>query len=249
MSAGSTSRVLAIWCMDWPAVAAAAAAGLPPTAPVAVTLANRVIACSASARAAGVRRGLRRREAQARCPQLHVVTADPGARCPPLRRRDGSGGRPGAARRGAAARPAGVAGARCGALLRVRAGRRRAVGRRGGRGRCRMPGRESPTSCPPRSSPRGPGGSSSRARTRCSCPRCPSGSWPPSRAWPRPGREDLADLLWRMGIRNIGQFAALSRSRCGLPVRRRCGRRAPLRPRRTRAAGRRGANRRRNSTP
>src|SRR4029078_4922843 len=27
-----------------------------------------------------------------------------------------------------------------------------------------------------------------------------------------PGREDLADLLWRMGIRNIGQFAALSRA-------------------------------------
>jgi protein ImuB len=72
------SRVLAVWCMDWPAVAAATAAGLPPTAPVAVTLANRVIACSAAARAMGVRRGLRRRESQARCPQLHVVTADPG---------------------------------------------------------------------------------------------------------------------------------------------------------------------------
>ena len=62
------TRVLAIWCTDWPAVAAAAAADLPATAPVAVTLANRVIACSATARAAGVRRGLRRREAQARCP-------------------------------------------------------------------------------------------------------------------------------------------------------------------------------------
>ena len=73
---GSTSRVLAIWCMDWPAVAAAAAAGLPATAPVAVTLANRVIACSSAARAVGVRRGLRRREASARCPQLHVVAAD-----------------------------------------------------------------------------------------------------------------------------------------------------------------------------
>lgn len=71
------SRVLALWCMDWPAVAAAAAAGLPPTVPIAVTLANRVIACSAAARAAGVRRGLRRRESQARCPELHVVTADP----------------------------------------------------------------------------------------------------------------------------------------------------------------------------
>ena len=71
-------RVLAIWCMDWPAVAAAKAAGLPATALVAVTLANRVVACSVAARAAGVRRGLRRRESQARCPDLHVVTADPG---------------------------------------------------------------------------------------------------------------------------------------------------------------------------
>ena len=71
------SRVLALWCMDWPAVAAASAAGLAATDPIAVTLANRVIACSASARAVGVRRGLRRREAQARCPQLYVSTADP----------------------------------------------------------------------------------------------------------------------------------------------------------------------------
>ncbi len=71
------SRVLALWCMDWPAVAAAAAAGLPSTVPIAVTLANRVIACSAAARAVGVRRGLRRRESQARCPELHILTADP----------------------------------------------------------------------------------------------------------------------------------------------------------------------------
>ena len=62
--------------MDWPAVAAQSAAGLSAMAPVAVTLANRVVACSSAARAAGVRRGLRRREAAARCPQLHVVTAD-----------------------------------------------------------------------------------------------------------------------------------------------------------------------------
>ncbi|MFN8100967.1 MAG: DNA polymerase Y family protein [Mycobacterium sp.] len=73
-----SGRVLALWCMDWPAVAAAAAAELPATAPVAVTLANRVVACSAAARAAGVRRGLRRRESQARCPDLHVVATDPG---------------------------------------------------------------------------------------------------------------------------------------------------------------------------
>ena len=35
-----------------------------------------MVACSATARSEGVRRGLRRREAQARCPQLHVATAD-----------------------------------------------------------------------------------------------------------------------------------------------------------------------------
>ena len=72
-----TARVLAIWCMDWPAAAAAAAAGLPPTAAVAVLHANRVVACSAAAREAGVRRGLRRRAAQAHCPGLHVAVADP----------------------------------------------------------------------------------------------------------------------------------------------------------------------------
>lgn len=71
-----TTRALAIWCMDWPAVAAAASAGLPATAQIAITCANRVVACSAAARAAGVRRGLRRREAQARCPQVHVAVAD-----------------------------------------------------------------------------------------------------------------------------------------------------------------------------
>lgn len=69
-------RVLALWCMDWPAVAAAAAAELPAATPVAVTCANRVVACSSSARAFGVRRGLRRREAQARCPMLHIAAAD-----------------------------------------------------------------------------------------------------------------------------------------------------------------------------
>lgn len=70
------SRVLALWCPDWPAVAAAALADLPATHPVVVTSANRVVACSATARASGVKRGLRRREAQARCPEVHVALAD-----------------------------------------------------------------------------------------------------------------------------------------------------------------------------
>lgn len=72
---GST-RVLALWCPDWPAVSAAADADLPPSEPAAVLHANRVVACTAVARAAGVRRGLRRREAQSRCPGLHAAELD-----------------------------------------------------------------------------------------------------------------------------------------------------------------------------
>lgn len=70
------ARVLALWCPDWPATAAAADADLPPRHPVAVLHANRVIACSAPARALGVRRGMRKRQAQSVCPEMTVVTAD-----------------------------------------------------------------------------------------------------------------------------------------------------------------------------
>ena len=65
-----------LWCPDWPVTAAAAAAKVAEHRPAAVVAANRVVACSATARAAGVRRGLRRREAQARCPQLAVLAPD-----------------------------------------------------------------------------------------------------------------------------------------------------------------------------
>jgi protein ImuB len=70
-------RMLVVWCPDWPVVAAAGAAGLPPHVPAAVLAANRVVACSGVARAEGVRRGLRRREAQGRCPDLAVFEDDP----------------------------------------------------------------------------------------------------------------------------------------------------------------------------
>lgn len=69
-------RTLALWCPDWPAVTAAALAGLSAHRPVAVFSANRVVACNAGARVEGVRRGLRRREAQGRCPELHVAALD-----------------------------------------------------------------------------------------------------------------------------------------------------------------------------
>ncbi len=70
-------RLLVVWCPDWPAMAAAAVAELPPHLPIAVVAGNRVIACSAPARAEGIRRGTRRRDAQSRCPELVVCEPDP----------------------------------------------------------------------------------------------------------------------------------------------------------------------------
>lgn len=73
-----SDRVFGVWCPDWPAVAAAAEMDLSPDRPVAVLRSGRVIACSAAARAVGVRREMRKRDAQARCPQLTVTDADEG---------------------------------------------------------------------------------------------------------------------------------------------------------------------------
>ena len=70
-------RVVVVWCPDWPVVAGAAAEGWPARTPAAVVSANRIVACSATARAQGVRRGQRRREAQGRCPELAVLADDP----------------------------------------------------------------------------------------------------------------------------------------------------------------------------
>ncbi|GED97282.1 DNA polymerase Y family protein [Gordonia crocea] len=70
-------RTLALWAPDWPAVAAAAERDLPPATPIAVLAANRVVACSLPARRTGVRRGMRKRQAQSTCPELVIVPADP----------------------------------------------------------------------------------------------------------------------------------------------------------------------------
>jgi protein ImuB len=53
------------------------AAGHPPDAPVAVLAKGRVLASSAAARAEGIRRGLKARDAQSRCPELVVLKYDP----------------------------------------------------------------------------------------------------------------------------------------------------------------------------
>ena len=66
-------RTLVVHCLDWPVVAA----GVPLDEPAAVLHANRVVATSPAARAVAVHRGLRRREAQARCPSLIVLDHDP----------------------------------------------------------------------------------------------------------------------------------------------------------------------------
>jgi protein ImuB len=73
------TRRICVWCPDWPVTTARIDAGRPDDAPIAVITANTVVACSHTARASGVRRGLRRREAQARCPDLVVLLRDESA--------------------------------------------------------------------------------------------------------------------------------------------------------------------------
>ena len=69
------TRTLVAWCLDWPIVAA----DIAPDEPGAVFHANRVVASSEIARQVGVIRGLRRREAQYRCPELLISERDVAA--------------------------------------------------------------------------------------------------------------------------------------------------------------------------
>ncbi len=65
-------RMVVVWCPDWPIVSW----GVPLDEPAAVLVANRVVATSPAARANGVARGQRRRDAQGRCPELAVLMRD-----------------------------------------------------------------------------------------------------------------------------------------------------------------------------
>jgi protein ImuB len=67
-------RMLVAWYPDWPVVAA----GCRHEVPAAVVRANQVLAVTAAGRADGVRPGLRRRDAQSRCPELEILPADDG---------------------------------------------------------------------------------------------------------------------------------------------------------------------------
>ena len=79
MSSKGPPRTAVLWCPDWPVIAAEIVdgrAGAPGRwrccTPTGCSPARE------AARAEGVRRGLRKREAQSRCPQLIVVEHDPG---------------------------------------------------------------------------------------------------------------------------------------------------------------------------
>src|SRR5688500_4058547 len=71
---GDAVRTLVVWWPDWPIVAA----GASLTEPVAVVHANRVVACSPGARGEGLTVGLRRRDVQARCPEVMILGDAPG---------------------------------------------------------------------------------------------------------------------------------------------------------------------------
>lgn len=73
------ARTIVLWCPDWPVRAAADESELDADLPIALTESGLIYACSKSARRDGVTRGLRLREAQYRCPQLIVLTYDAGA--------------------------------------------------------------------------------------------------------------------------------------------------------------------------
>ncbi|MWB97854.1 DNA polymerase Y family protein, partial [Agromyces sp. MMS17-SY077] len=69
-------RTIVLWCPDWPVHAVIREHGLDAGAPIALIDRGLVFACSAAARAAGVARGLKLREAQYRCPEVLVFDVD-----------------------------------------------------------------------------------------------------------------------------------------------------------------------------
>ncbi|QEO12982.1 DNA polymerase Y family protein [Agromyces intestinalis] len=70
------ARTIVLWCPDWPVLAAAREAAIDPSSPIALTAGGLVHSSSASARREGVIRGLRLREAQLRCPSVVVLAYD-----------------------------------------------------------------------------------------------------------------------------------------------------------------------------
>ena len=116
MSDETVPRLVTLWCPEWPTIAART----PPHMPAAVFHANRVIACTPAARAAGVGHGDRRRVAQAACPAAAGARARRRPRRPRVRADRARHRRHRAACRGRRTRMAVRRRARPGALLRRR---------------------------------------------------------------------------------------------------------------------------------
>ena len=74
---GTATRAMVLWCPDWPVTAAIREQSLSADIPLALVDKGEVFACSPAARQEGVRRGLRTREAQARCTELVIQPYDP----------------------------------------------------------------------------------------------------------------------------------------------------------------------------
>ena len=73
---GSADRVLALWCPDWPVLAVGADPDMPAAVLTGHGTRRTVLACSPAARAAGVRRGQAVRDAQRHCPELTLHPRD-----------------------------------------------------------------------------------------------------------------------------------------------------------------------------
>lgn len=71
------SRVMILWCPDFSVAAALAEADLPRSVPAAVLHGHHIAVCNSAARSGGVRRGMRRRDAQSRQPRLHLLQENP----------------------------------------------------------------------------------------------------------------------------------------------------------------------------
>ncbi len=74
----ASTRTAVLWVPDWPVLAAMEAGQVEGHRPAAVHDGRRVTAVSAVARSQGVRRGMRRRQAQGCCPDLVLLPVDEG---------------------------------------------------------------------------------------------------------------------------------------------------------------------------
>ncbi|BDZ43705.1 hypothetical protein GCM10025865_30040 [Paraoerskovia sediminicola] len=78
-AAPAATRTAVLWVPDWPVLAGMTVGGIPASVPAAIlggAGGAQVVAASATARAAGVRRGMRRRRAQELCPGIEILAPD-----------------------------------------------------------------------------------------------------------------------------------------------------------------------------